>query len=771
MSTHSIPENRSATAPYNFIPLPNEVKEVKSPLLDHNAYNPERLSGHIDLQLTTKSLLFIRGMLSKDEYIASLQVNRHDEAYRYDQDPKNKPKFFHTTKDERPVIPASSLRGMVRNIVEIITDSKMDRVYEHGLFFRTVDNSSLGKEVYRPRMVIEHQEKSTGKNKLIDLVKSGFLIKQGGDYYVKPCESLKIPRDLLNSNMVGTGLYEGKPPNQTPKWEGKWYQYQKVWIKRGNKDEGTSFYKVVSIDVEPSSNLLEGRLVLTGQVPQKIHERVFLQPEEDEDKWKKIDANTIDLFNGDQMTPYQEKAFPCDKPVKDSRKGSGHLQTNPSDWGEPVFYLVEKDQNGEDEIFLGRARMFRLPYHKSPKDLIPEGLKSDTVTDLADVLFGYIGERDLDQSQERPFTGRASRVIFTDAVLPPEVSRADALIEEPITPHILASPKPTAFQQYLDQESFEKENLTHYASSNAKLRGHKRYWHQGKVSQKDITANESDIHNAPRQYTRIWPVKEGITFLSKVFFDNLTPIELGALIWALQPHGDRKTLYCHKLGMGKPLGLGAVNLQATLHIKDQKQRYTSLFNDSGLWNSGYEDVSYPLYNPDERLNWIGKFQTYMAKDQSFANTDRIKSLLKMMQFPGITDKQQVKYLTIKTSSDGKIGFKDRPVLPLSISSDLQPADSVLPPDTLPYAPKQDSTVKSSVQKACDSPQETTLSCKILDLKYGKLEVTQHGPFKNKSLTCKTLKNSSKYKKGNTVKVLVTTEGNKINNPNDCKLVS
>lgn len=130
MSTHSIPENRSATAPYNFIPLPNEVKEVKSPLLDHNAYNPERLSGHIDLQLTTKSLLFIRGMLSKDEYIASLQVNRHDEAYRYDQDPKNKPKFFHTTKDERPVIPASSLRGMVRNIVEIITDSKMDRSYE-----------------------------------------------------------------------------------------------------------------------------------------------------------------------------------------------------------------------------------------------------------------------------------------------------------------------------------------------------------------------------------------------------------------------------------------------------------------------------------------------------------------------------------------------------------------------------------------------------------------------------------------------------------------
>lgn len=766
---NSIPKDRRATAPYNFIPLPKEIKKLNAPLPDHNLYDPNLLSGYMEVQLTTRSLLFIRSMLSKDEYAKSLELDRYAEDYKYDQDPKNKPKFFYTHKEELPVIPGSSLRGMVRNVLEIITESKIDRVYDRGLFFRTVDPSSLGVEAYRSRMVKEYKEK--GKSE--DIVKSGFLIKHKGEYYIKPCENLRVMRGDLNSNTTGNGLYDGKAPNQTPKWAGKWYQYQKVWVKRGNKSEDTSPYKVTKIDNKAHENLLEGRLVLTGQVPKKNHERVFLKPEDKQEQWIKVDPETIDLFNGDQMTAYQEKAFPVDEPTAKCRIRPGCLQTNPGDWGEPVFYLQETDpQTKATKLFLGRARMFRLPYRSSPKDLVSANLKDWSATDLADALFGYIDQKKLDERPEsdKPIRGRASRIAFTDATLPPNVKREDVLTPNPITPSILASPKPTAFQQYLVQPSYEVQQLHHYADKDAELRGHKLYWHQGKSFPKE--AQPDEIKKAQRQYTRLWPVKEGITFLFKVFFENLTSIELGALIWALQPHGDRKTLYCHKLGMGKPLGLGAVHLQATLHLRNLKQRYESLFDPSGNWETGYETESYPLYDADKRLNWIKDFEVFMSNDKPFAQTERIQSLLRIMQFPGIADKQQIEYLAISKNSTDKPGFKDRLVLPNALSPDIALEKPDLPPSTLPYIPKAIPCTTPVKAKVDQKTIEVVLEGRVSDVKHGKLKVTTAGPFKDRILACKKIKQQPKnYPKNAKVTVRVQVTNNKINNPDNCELVS
>ncbi|HRR07708.1 MAG TPA: TIGR03986 family CRISPR-associated RAMP protein [Rhodothermales bacterium] len=769
-SYNHIPEERRATAPYNFIPLTKDIKKLNSPLPDHNSYDPNLLSGYMEVQLTTKSLLFIRTMLSSDEYAKSLEMDQYAENYNYDQNPKNKPKFFYTNKDERPVIPASSLRGMVRNMLEIITESKIDRVYDRGLFFRTVDPSSLGAEAYRPRMTKEHNGKEE------DLVKSGFLIMHEREYYIKPCKNLKVERDKLNSDTTGNGLYEGKAPNQTPKWEGEWHQYQKIWVKHGNKSENTSPYKVVEINKEEHKNLLEGRLILTGQVPKKNHERVFLKPEDKQEEWIKVDSEIIDLFNGDQMTAYQEKAFPIDKPTVKCRIKPGFLQTAPADWGEPVFYLQEIDpQTKATKLFLGRARMFRLPYHASPKNLLPVNLKDLSATDLTDALFGYIDQKKIDEHLEgntdgsKPIRGRASRITFTDATLPPDVKREEVLTSNPIT-SCLESPKPTAFQQYLVQPFYNDRQLHHYASKDAELRGHKLYWHQGKSFPKE--ANADEIRKAQRRCTRLWPVKEGITFLFKVFFENLTSIELGALIWALQPDGDRNTSYCHKLGMGKPLGLGSVHLQTTLHLRNLKQRYESLFNTSGNWETGYETESYPLYDADERLNWINDFEAFMSNGKPFAQTERIQSLLRIMQFPGIADKQQIEYLAISKNLTGKPSFKDRPVLPNALSPDIVLEKPDLPPSTLPYIPKSIPSTTPIKTKPDNKVEEFVLECKISNPKYGKLKVTSTGRFNKKELTCNKIKQQpNKYKKNDNVTVRVQVTNNKINNPDNCELVS
>ena len=53
------------------------------------------------------------------------------------------------------------------------------------------------------------------------------------------------------------------------------------------------------------------------------------------------------------------------------------------------------------------------------------------------------------------------------------------------------------------------------------------------------------------------PIAVGNSFFFHIDFDNLTDLELGLLLFALEP--DRT--FHHKLGMGKPLGLGSAKVE------------------------------------------------------------------------------------------------------------------------------------------------------------------------------------------------------------------
>lgn len=101
------------------------------------------------------------------------------------------------------------------------------------------------------------------------------------------------------------------------------------------------------------------------------------------------------------------------------------------------------------------------------------------------------------------------------------------------------------------------------------LRGFKRYWHRG-------SANEN-LHLAPptqhlKQYTVIRPIKRHVTFRGRVRFENLAPLELGALLTAI----DLPEAFRHHLGMGKPLGMGSVHIRTTTSLINPVARYQSL---------------------------------------------------------------------------------------------------------------------------------------------------------------------------------------------------
>ena len=541
-------EDRTALAPYNFVPLPNAVFTVADgvqvgdakaePWHAQDRYLPGTHSGWIDLSLTTKTPLFIRGAARHPGETASSRDR--PESFTV-PDPDH-------CKTRLPAIPDNNLRGAVRTLVEILSFAKIAPVSEQKPFFRTVGNDRLG-HAYRARMVRGNVKPS-----------GGFLRYAGDRWWIEPAEVLRIPHEALKAK---TMFRYRTHPGYTPSVENPELQYADVWVRRG--DKGWQCRDIALREPPGAADWLRGRLVLTGSAPKKKAEFVFLAKASADRVL--IPVNTWRRFlDDDQITNWQEKSFPQDWPAKDARSTAGHPLP-----GEPVFYLCDDREIEPDNpvglVFFGRAQMFRLPYDRCPADLVPQEL-SGAPLDLAEALFGYVRRKAGDED-----VALGGRVRFDDAVA---VRGGPEWYERRLVPRILASPKPTAFSQYLTQDGREpSERLTTYLDGDRTvIRGHKLYWHRWDDAQGLEAVEQPDTNGAvppgDTQSTAIEPVKSGVTFAGRIRFDNLADIELGALLEALQLPGG----CAHKIGMAKPLGLGSLRIEVErVTFVDRQTRY------------------------------------------------------------------------------------------------------------------------------------------------------------------------------------------------------
>ena len=160
-------QNREALAPYNFVPLPEKV--LSGEVSDLDAYHAGRHTGWFECVLTTETPLYVRcGILPHED----------------DKD-KDRPDFFTDPLTHQPVIPGSSLRGMLRALVEIVSYSKVQPVTPQPLIYRAVgDTSSLG-ESYRGRLLREIRQK-TYEFKM----RAGYMRKRGQQWEIIPAQSL-----------------------------------------------------------------------------------------------------------------------------------------------------------------------------------------------------------------------------------------------------------------------------------------------------------------------------------------------------------------------------------------------------------------------------------------------------------------------------------------------------------------------------------------------------------------------------------------------------
>lgn len=277
----------------------------------------------------------------------------------------------------------------------------------------------------------------------------------------------------------------------------------------------------------------------------------------------------------------------------------------------------------------------------------------------------------------------AGRVFFENAISVNNSSNCLESSDSDIYPKILGKPSATLTPHYLCPVG---NNTDTWDNPNAQIRGYKFYWHRKTSNNsKDVHSwvMEKDDYSKLKEKQKPKPlqtVKVNEKFTGKIRFENLTKVELGALLFVLDLPIEKGKEYCHKIGYAKPLGLGSIKVTVnSVEIINLKERYKELFKENN-WATGIdkEETNFEIYK-DAFANYVLKqinnnTQDYIAID--LWGNDRLKELLYMMDFNNTnkTDWNKfTRYMEIergkkldendKTIHKGFSEYNDRRVLP------------------------------------------------------------------------------------------------------------
>ena len=533
------------TAPYGFVPL-NEVvvhpdwaqpktdddssRQVAPPLQD--VPFEDGICGEIEVEITAETPIFIRGT--------------------------GRPSDFFQLPDGRYAVPSTSMRGALRNVVEIASFSRMRDVNNHRYAVRDLRNRDL----YGQFMSEIVENLLTGKKEPMPLVNAGWLGRVEGDggfeYRIDVCDFAKIEYAQLKEQAQRAGVPRfdpGRKQSARDKYE-SWGvgRSREVSVRANNiRGEGPRLISNFGKTGGERAPQREGALVFTGQpVPYrgrgskaKHHDFVF------------FDGTICQL----QVDPsvYRDFEFAHSDRGQQNSLNRSHIPNE--EWGfwepelqrggkVPVFFIVD---DSHQVTALGLAMMFRLPYRNSIKDAVRNAQgdeRQDHGLDFAEAVFGTVrGQR----SSPLPIALK-SRIDFSHAVA--------ENTPEPMGPvtTILGGPKASYYPNYVEQDPARpgtgpRSLWTTWQDEGVQPRGWKRY--------RPHEPFEQPTQQHGRVSTTFKPLPMGTSFKFSIYVHNLRPIELGAILWALDFGGDPDAR--HALGMGRPLGYGRSKMRVLEH--------------------------------------------------------------------------------------------------------------------------------------------------------------------------------------------------------------
>ncbi len=488
------------SVPYNFVPLSSRIcdldnirdEKVRARVL-YDVPFKDGLSGTIDFSINAFSPLFI-----KDSDIQS-SFSRHDGRY---------------------FIPASSLKGCIRSVLEIMSFSKMskDFVADSEFGFRDLND-------YRY------------KNKM-GKVLCGWMYYRDGKVYVASnlTEPYRIEAKDINTDLHHfiTNLTD-YAKEETGK-DVKTAQYK---VGRFLKDDSAvrRFRKIKYNRLVPAPDGgIEGMIVLTGQPGAR----------NDLKKKGKHLEFVFPTFSSCRNNTYQvdKEVFSTFEQVHSSSKDytewrEAQLKDKSSNSYIPVFF--QYDESAGKITSIGLSYMYKFPYERSVHDGLREGDRRN-VRDMADEIFGYVHEGD----------ALKGRVQFLPAYF--EGSEQDDKV------YLFGEPHASYYPAYLQDSETWHDDEVH-------LRGRKRYPIRELSKYNKIPETKSTV--------KIRPVDAVNPIKARLRFFNLRPFELGALLAAMTFDNDNRCY--HNIGMGKALGYGTVRISVNeiLYTEWQKPQEES----------------------------------------------------------------------------------------------------------------------------------------------------------------------------------------------------
>lgn len=537
----------SFSSPYNFVPLTGYVHTPLAQKITQDSPLEEGISGVLEIEITN---------------LNPLMIGDH-ETEQDDAQP------FFKTPDNRPAIPGTSIKGMLRSLLESATGSAIQM--DDNLFSQR-DLTKANNE-YMTTL----KNKSSGWLKW-DKENNAWFIFPTKDKYKTIRHSHGISHNQKNANTDVEPILEDllRVSPAIHEIEEAQERYKAILKAKPKANKIGACAEVLSDKYLVVSNQLEGC--------SKRREFLFSAP-------------------GKQGLEVSEEVFQKFVYVMDESQtkiGSGHwnyLKQFDSQ-GIPVFFIK---QDKEIKAF-GLASLFRLPYEKRLYDLIPNSHRPENTVksfDFSRLLFGDIGQDDLRT------ISRKGRVSFG-------LCKTQSVGTYDNRTVLLNNPKPSYYPAYLKQREGQLDNF----NKSNQINGFKRYLPHQNLKSSTLNDENTNVQK------NIQVLTSTHTFKGKVRVHNITPVELGALMWALTLDEENNNQYVHLLGMAKPLGYGKVKIKLA---------------QQNLYSNNSEQL---ILNPQD---YIALFYQYLAANDLF--NDNFATLKASMRL-GVKPENELHYLKL-----------------------------------------------------------------------------------------------------------------------------
>lgn len=258
----------------------------------------------------------------------------------------------------------------------------------------------------------------------------------------------------------------------------------------------------------------------------------------------------------------------------------------------PVFYVGDLDGQGGD-FFFGLTRLFKIPHKHSVGDILkaqtahrPATTEKDGVVigydaDFVENLFGYVVERDalgLDPKARiaSNLAGRKGRIAFGFTKL----VNTGAEKQSDVVTLVLMAPR-ASFSPFYLRSNGQNGEKDYSVTPPARVAGRKRYLPRAGAGTRAEATLKQIAAMGQRQLERIAAAspggkvsddvkshlkflmpkaKEELRFQGEIRLHNVTPAELGAVLFALTHGGDPEKPGRFMIGRAKAFGAGQMRL-------------------------------------------------------------------------------------------------------------------------------------------------------------------------------------------------------------------